>query len=375
MLKRLTVIGLCLLMCSVSLDAQRTRARRIRPRPPAVSTYPDATNTGWAPTGVTLTPYGGPSTITTNGTTIDSKEITTCLTIQANNVTIKRSWIHGCTGTYAIDNYASGSGGTGLLLEDLTLDCPTTEAGHTGVADSNYTARRVKVNGCENGLWAENDGLPSGTVLIEDSYIERVLSDAAPGGPHPDGIQIPSNGHDITIQHNTIINTANGTTSNPSNSAVTMGGAIVNLTLTNNLMAGGGYTLYCNQTAFGGGPTNVVYTNNHFSTRFALTVGSNGPTADCSDESSAFTGNKCHEANTSLSASDGSCPSAPEPVPLWELLSGTGLRLDSPPQPFRLAERMSYDQTVRSRRTTRADVARSRRSHWAVVDAHRQGAD
>ena len=62
--------------------------------PPASSAeFPTPETTGYKHTGVTLTTYTGPSTITVAGTVIDAKQITTCLTISAPNVTIKRSRI------------------------------------------------------------------------------------------------------------------------------------------------------------------------------------------------------------------------------------------------------------------------------------------
>src|SRR5882724_1050121 len=57
--------------------------------------FPDASNTGWQPTGVKLTTAGVNLTsdkefqINTPGAVIDGKDIQGCVSIKANNVTIK----------------------------------------------------------------------------------------------------------------------------------------------------------------------------------------------------------------------------------------------------------------------------------------------
>src|SRR4051812_14965945 len=57
-----------------------------------VATQPTASNTGYIPTGVTLT-TGASMTISTDGTVVDGQDIQGNIIIQANNVTIKRSRI------------------------------------------------------------------------------------------------------------------------------------------------------------------------------------------------------------------------------------------------------------------------------------------
>src|SRR4029078_10725842 len=54
--------------------------------PPPSGGYPDAANTG-APAGTTLTPYSGPSTISTANTVIDGKSMG-CISVTAPGVVI-----------------------------------------------------------------------------------------------------------------------------------------------------------------------------------------------------------------------------------------------------------------------------------------------
>lgn len=292
----------------------------------ALPNFPDATCTGYAYTGVTLAAYSGPTTITVAGTTIDSKEITSCLKIEANNVTIKRSYMHGCTGAYVIDNYATDAvGGTNLLIEDTKIECNNAPGGiaETAIADSNYTLRRSDVSLCENGPWGENDSLPSGTVTIVDNFIHN-LQCYGGGDPHIDGVQLQDHGHDVTVQHNRIYGSCDGATAGQhGNSAVFPGGDMTNITVTQNLLAGGGWTLYCNQEARGLGTNNFFTLNRFYTTLWGVKVGSIGPTDSCSDEPNFSA--TCYPSGATLLPSDFQCSSPPDPVALlvrWFRSSG-----------------------------------------------------
>ena len=79
----------------------------------------------------------------------------------------------------------------------------------------------------------------------------------------------------MVLRHNTFLNSFNQT------DAISLFedfGAINNVTVDNNLMAGGSFSLYA-----GGGTnmpsTNIVVTNNRFSTRYMSTGGTYGPAA------------------------------------------------------------------------------------------------
>jgi hypothetical protein len=150
----------------------------------------------------------------------------------------------------------------------------------------------VDVSGCENGFDLNQD------VLIEDSYIHDLYNG---GGAHMDGAQF-GGGHwngssfvccglNITLRHNTIFGVdpsgGFGTSAIISNR-----GGDTNILIDGNLMAGGAFTLYCEQGAKG---INYRVTNNHFSTRFGPKVGYYGVSTDCGDETQS--GNVIHETN------------------------------------------------------------------------------
>jgi hypothetical protein len=249
--------------------------------------YPDATNTG-VPAGTALTVVNGNMTITTNGAIIENRDIRGCVTVNASNVILRKSKV-SCRGNPVIYN-----GGLNLLLEDVEIDCLGTHA--NGVHWQNYTARRVNAHSCENILWADRN------VTIEDSYLHDPVPYDPSTDPHTDTIQIPGGGSNITIRHNRIYGSYINS-SNFGNAAITMGGNTSNITVDNNILAGGGYTIYCNQ--FGRG-TNNAYVNNRFSTIFTPKVGGYGPWTDCGDEN--ISGNVYHETNVLLPGQSGPAP-------------------------------------------------------------------
>jgi hypothetical protein len=68
-----------------------------------------------------------------------------------------------------------------------------------------------------------------------------------------------------------------------------------NVLIQNNLLAGGGYTIYC----AGDGPgNNYRILDNHFSTRFKASIGFYGVSTECADETQS--GNVIHETGAPL---------------------------------------------------------------------------
>ncbi|MGY4343621.1 hypothetical protein ACVWXM_000085 [Bradyrhizobium sp. GM7.3] len=104
----------------------------------------------------------------------------------------------------------------------------------------------------ENGF-----SIAGNNTVIKDNYVHDLN---ASGSPHYDGIQIDGNVSGVTLSHNTIINDHNQT------SAVMIDnyfGPISNIQVDNNLLVGGGYTVYSDGQFTGGSITGVSFTNNH----------------------------------------------------------------------------------------------------------------
>jgi hypothetical protein len=192
---------------------------------PSVCGYPDESNTG-VPAGTSLTVHEGDLTIKTDGTVIDGLDIRGCVTVEATNVTIRRSKIT-CTGYWGIDSEPGAHGG-GLLIEDVEVDCLST--GGTAIAYWGFTARRVNLHHCENGVDIDADS------VVEDSFIHDMVEGT---DGHADGIQFSGGTHNV-VRHNTILG-GNGT------SAIITGkgGAFNYLSIEGNLLDGGGFTVYC----------------------------------------------------------------------------------------------------------------------------------
>lgn len=189
-------------------------------------TKPGPTNTG-VPAGTVLTPYTGPTTITVDGTTIDSKDVTGSLIIQAKNVTIKNSKIHDDPGATA-----------GLNVQDSGhLDISDSEIYNfqVGIVYTNWTATRVNMH----DMTFDNIKMSSNATL-QDSWIHdpKPTSDA-----HWDGIQVQNGVVNTVIQGNVI--DASGADANsalflcPDLGPSTDGP----LTVKNNWLNGGNYTI------------------------------------------------------------------------------------------------------------------------------------
>jgi hypothetical protein len=288
--------------------------------------FPDATCTG-VPSGTTLTPYTGPQVITADNTVIDGKLIDEPLEVDASNVTIKNSRMtgtactssSGCSGINSPDD-ARTYGKQPLQLLDSEIDCG---GFGTGISSGNLIVRRVLIHNCENGFNLDQN------VDVRDSFVEYLLRVPDEIG-HPDGAQMGC-GHwdptytgpscaagfapgalNITFVHNTIFAvTSDGVLQNStfilnggSPPAAGPGDGVgidTNILIQGNLLAGGGYTIYC-ANGVGDEPAvsrNVRVINNHFSRRFAPNVGAFAPSLGCHDEADV-SGNVDHETGAPL---------------------------------------------------------------------------
>lgn len=211
--------------------------------------FPNAANTG---ASGSLVVVNGNVSLSTPGMTYQDKDVRGCITVTAANVTIKNVKVT-CGGIEAGGNYTRiQNNSTGLTLTDVEVDCGDNYG--SGIGSSNFTAIRINAHHCENGF---NVDAP-GNVTVRDSYVHDLWTGVNDSG-HADGMQWGDGASNITIEHNTIYND-NGQTS-----AIIMwdetGNQNNNVLVRNNILAGGGYTLYCGRF---GTSANVVITNNRF---------------------------------------------------------------------------------------------------------------
>lgn len=227
--------------------------------------WPNAANTG-VPAGTVLRPSGD-ITVTQNGAVLDGLDVTGCITVKANDVTIRRSRVTGSC-FHVIDNW-----GFRLLVEDVEVnglnladDC---------ISYNNYTARRVNLHGCADGAkFGDN-------TVMEYSYIHD-MSERCPAGvtgydpavcTHNDGMQ-SMGGSNVVIRYNNIDNqTPHGV------SAVKIGcensakaptdpnyELTSNVSVYGNRLNGGGFSVYGGAAEHTGevDGTNISVTNNTF---------------------------------------------------------------------------------------------------------------
>ncbi|MCA1467128.1 right-handed parallel beta-helix repeat-containing protein [Bradyrhizobium sp. IC3195] len=216
--------------------------------------FPDATNTG-VPAGLVLTPHHGDLVINTPGMVISGLDIHGSVRINAPNVTLMNSKVTSSS------FYTVGLKSAGGTVQNCTID-------GTGTGNDGSVGIHGSGTFLNNNIFNVEDGIhPDSNSIVRGNYIHGLL---ASGAPHYDGIQIDGGRSNVTISHNTVINDHNQT------SAVMIDnwhGAISNIRVDNNLLVGGGYTIYVDGQFDGGSISGVSITNNHMGPgRFGTTA-------------------------------------------------------------------------------------------------------
>jgi hypothetical protein len=249
---------------------------------PSSCGFPDATNTG-VPAGMTLRAVpgqlsGGPGwhsapdgsvQVTGDGTVLSGLSISGNLDISASNVTV--SDVRVVTGgAFAVSMRHT----TGVIIENSVISGLNGAAGRVGVAVDD-------VYGDSTGMVIANDdisnfktGVQVSTGLVTGNYIHGFGYVA---GDHTNGIFDAGTTQPLMIYHNTILN-SHGQTDAISLDATAAGSSVANKTVEDNLLAGGGYTIY------GGASrhnriSGILIEDNRFSQAFYANGGQYGPVA------------------------------------------------------------------------------------------------
>jgi Right handed beta helix region len=217
----------------------------------------------------------GPLTITQPRAIVDGLDVAGCLTVSASNVTVRRSRFHSASfcGSNLVAVIAPA---TGVLLEDVEVDGELSNPKYAAVSGGGgYTCRRCDVHGAGQGfnVWG------SAPVVIEDSFVHDLYVREDLGSHNEDVI---TNGFSagLTLRHNRL---ENGYGQTAAISLFADFAAVQKITVDDNLLAGGGYTIYggstcpkpyCRQTS------GIVVTGNRFSRQFFSKGGQYGPVAD-----------------------------------------------------------------------------------------------
>jgi hypothetical protein len=259
--------------------------------------YPDSASTGprGALTNVPSQRTSGPGwvwqgdhiVVSTSGATVSGLNIDGWAEINANNVTLDNLNITSTGDGWGVGLYCQSQGCSGSVIENTSIGSPAATGANrleVGIKDVYGNAvgtqiRRVNVYHASTAIQISNG-------VIADSYIHDFGYNAAEGD-HLNGVSVGGgDSRPLLVQHNTILNNYDQT------DAVALFqdfGSEVNKTISGNLLAGGSYSLY------GGGPngctgpasapkcdpsSNIVVTNNVFSTMFSPTGGGYGPVAN-----------------------------------------------------------------------------------------------
>jgi hypothetical protein len=197
---------------------------------------------------VTLVPSGD-LRIDTPGVVIEGLDIQGTVMINANDVTLKNCKVTGAS--WAVINITSGK--TGVVVQDCEINGLSAE-GVRGISGQG-TFLRNNIHHTEDGIYLIASNI---AMLIQDNYIHDLQSDWS--GPHYDGIATDGGVSNITIRHNTIINKHGQV------SAIMLSnlfGSVTNVTVDNNWLEGGGYTVYSDGQFNGGTISGVSFTNNY----------------------------------------------------------------------------------------------------------------
>lgn len=211
--------------------------------------YPGPGNTG-PTTPDALTPYSGPTTITVDGTVIESVTIDATITIEADNVTI-RNFVINTEGFYGVKCI---NGNTGLVLEDGAI----TRIRSAGVYGGGFTARRLDIHDCGSDAYK-----PTTDARIEYCWMHDLgyIVDS-----HSDGVQMVAGGN-VVIYRNyfDMPYQTSGYTNSQCIILQTNNGTLDNVTIEENLINGGGYSVQVRDKGTGyGPPTTIRIVNNLF---------------------------------------------------------------------------------------------------------------
>jgi hypothetical protein len=265
---------------------------------PSVCGYPDVETAGVLP-GVARQAVSGTVTLSTAGQVYENKTVTGSVVVTAPNVTIRNVKIINTAQWYSISSKSGTS--WNAPNSNLTVDHVEIDANGflelKGIAFDGYTLKNSFFhNGADCAHFGQN-------VVIQDNLCvdgPDVNGDGWPDvgfgcqdGPHYDGFQ-SDGGANIRIIHNTI-RIPCGQTSAILMSTNTSG--IRDVTVSNNLMTGGGYTLYCDAGPALSGVNS--FTGNRFARTYFQRGGLYGPTTDC--ERYPFTGNVWDDTNAAMS--------------------------------------------------------------------------
>jgi hypothetical protein len=217
---------------------------------PSACCYPDDTNTG-VPPGTSLKASGS-FEVQTDGAVVSALDVTGTIDVYANNVIIENTRVTtASSGSYAV---AIRPGMTGTVIRDTTIRGQDNDTNSVEYAIFNISGNPVSVE--RVNLYNCSECIIGGDVTVVDSYIHDT---ADPSGAHVEDIYGQAN---TVLRHDTMFNAVDQTAVvylDPGQGV----GYDCHCTVTDSLLAGGGYTIYGGSSSTQDS-SDVVITNNRF---------------------------------------------------------------------------------------------------------------
>ncbi len=225
--------------------------------------YPSPNTTG-VPAGTPLAPSGG-FTVSTDGTVVNALDVSGTIEVAANNVTIKNSEVR-TSGDFGIDIEA---GVTGTVIKNVTINgLDTTSAGELQWGIYNQ--------GAFDAVSADHVDFYNGErILVGPGTLTNSFCLDNVNNPRAHYECIYEGQGSVTLDHNTLLTAHNQT------AAIYLStdfGPLGTVKVTNNLLAGGSYTLYGGATSTEGVSSETV-TGNRFARLYYPDGGYYGPVA------------------------------------------------------------------------------------------------
>jgi len=277
-----TAVGIALSMVFAgAASAASTATKNCAPNPSSCG-FPDATSTG-VPAGTKLLTVPGQISsgpgwyfdsrgwveVNVNGTNLSGLYIPYTLDISANNVTVN----HVKVVTSGQSSFGVSVRHTsGVTIENSTISGVNTGAGRLMVGVKDIYADSAGLQVLSNNISMASTGVQQESGLVQGNYIHNFGYNT---GDHLNGVT--SNGGAtalLTVNHNTIF------TNYPQTDAISLFedfGAQTNRVISNNLLAGGAYTIYAGQNAGGPTATKIKVTGNRIATTLYANGGYYGP--------------------------------------------------------------------------------------------------
>jgi hypothetical protein len=267
--------------------AARAAAVRLNCEPsPHLCGYPDATNTGVQPgrklTAVPAQKTSGPGwawnaswgtlEVTGAGAVLADLAIAGNIDVEASNVTLDNLRVTSAGSSWGIGLMNAN----GTLVEHCSISSPAASGPgrlQSGVKDVYGDTEGTVIT--EDNIWHAEDGVQLSAGLIQGTYIHDLAYNP---GDHTDGID--SNAGDpagFTITGNTILNPLDQT---DDIALFENFGPQENVTITNNLMAGGDYSIYAGYNPGKAVPASIKISGNRFARTYYPDSGQYGPVAD-----------------------------------------------------------------------------------------------